>query len=89
MTATAPHQSNPPGLDADPGVSTAGRRLSHGERVLVSRSRPLVAQDYDTAGDAFFGDASEAARAGAARAAHAYLRRARACWWVADRLRRP
>ena len=84
--ATAPHHSNPPGLPDDPGVSTAGRRLSAAERVLASRLRPLVAQDYDTAGDAFFGDADEAARLGATTAADALLRRARACWWIARQL---
>ncbi len=47
-----------------------------------------MTEDYDTAGDAFFGDATDAARAGAARAAHAYLRWARACWWTAEQMRR-
>lgn len=84
--ATTPLQPNPPALPDDPGVSTAGRRLSAAERILASRSRPLVAEDYDTLGDAYMTDADEAARLGATTAADALLRRARACWWIARQL---
>ncbi len=67
-------------------MSTAGRQLSYGERVLAARSRPLVTEDYDTLGDAYMTDADEAARLGATTAADALLRRARACWWIARQL---
>ncbi len=46
-----------------------------------------VAEDYDTAGDGYFADATEAAQLGAERVAETFLRRARACWHVAQALR--
>lgn len=75
------------GPDGDPGVIGAQRHRGHGERTLASRSRPLVAEDYDTAGDGYFADATEAAQLGAERVADTFLRRARACWHVAQALR--
>lgn len=64
----------------------AERRCLRHTAVLASRSRPLVAEDYNAVGDAFFADATDAARLGATTAAESFVRRARACWWIARQL---
>ena len=85
--ATTPRQITSAGLQRDAGVIGAERRPRAVKRVLATRPQPFLAEDYATLGDAFFEDATEAGRLGATRAAETYLRRARACWWIARQLR--
>lgn len=85
--ATSRHHATPAGEQRDAGVISAERRPRAVDRILATRLQPLVAEDYDTLGDAFFTDAAEASQVGATRAAETYLRRARACWWTARQLR--
>ena len=85
--ATSQHQATPAGEQGDAGVIGPEHRPTAAQRILATRLRPLVAEDYDALGHAFCDDAAEAAQLGADRAADTYLRRARACWWIARQLR--
>ncbi|MBW3557110.1 MAG: hypothetical protein KY454_09290 [Actinobacteria bacterium] len=85
--APSQHQATPAGEQRPGVVIGAERHPTAAQRILATRLRPLVAEDYDALGHAFCDDAAEAARLGADRAADTYLRRARACWWTARQLR--